>query len=177
MSRILKQLKEELGWQGMSGIALLLLAAAFMNFALNPLEQKTALMRSQLEAARANSGKVAKAFDTGVHKQDLSAFFDALPEEKDVTDTLASIQNAAGRAGVELKQAEYHLDGKDGPRVEYGMNFPAKGEYPRIRAFLSRVLADNPALALDQVNFQRDKISDTTLNASIRMTLFLKPSK
>jgi Tfp pilus assembly protein PilO len=173
----LKQIKEELGWQGMSGIALLLLAGVFFTFSLNPLEQQNAKMRSQLEAAHPKSSNGAGAFGAGDQQQETEAFFDSLPEENDVTDTLAKIYAIASRTGVELKQVGYRLDDKDSPRVEYGMSFPMTGDYARIRAFLSGVLTNNPAVSLDQVNFQRERISDTTLKADVRMTIFLRPTK
>lgn len=180
MNQLLKQIgliKEELGWQGISGLALLLLAAIFFTYSLKPLEQQTAGMRSQLDAARQRSGGGTKAFGAGDRQQELAALFDSLPEEKDVTDTLAKIYTIASKTGVELKRAGYHLDDKDSPRVEYGISFPMTGDYARIRAFLSGVLANNPAVSLDQVNFQRDRISDSTLKADVRMTIFLRPSR
>lgn len=175
MKQSINQLKEQLGWQGTSGIILLLLAGAFLTLSLDPLEQETESLRNRLEIARSKSVSGGTASGTGDRQQELAAFFDSLPDEKSVTDVLASIYTVAGAAGVELKQAEYHLDDKSWPRVEYGMNFPMTGEYPRIRAFLSRVLADHPAMALDQVNFQRDRIGETSLKAEVKLTLFLNP--
>ncbi len=176
MRKIFAQARQQLGWQGMSGIVLLLIAGTFLNVSLNPLERDTALMRSRIEAARAKPSGGMKALGSGDRQQELAAFFDSLPEEKDVTDTLASVYAVAEKAGVELKQVEYRLDEKSAPRIEYTMSFPVRGEYSRIRAFLASVLAHNPAMALDQVSFQRDKIGDATLNANVRLTLFLKPS-
>jgi hypothetical protein len=43
----------------------------------------------------------------------------------------------------------------------------------RMRKFLSKALADIPNISLDSVEFQRQKISDTTLEAQVKMTLFL----
>jgi len=176
MNRLIDQLRHQLGWQGKSGIAILLLAALFLNLLLNPLERETLVMRSHLDAARAKSGGEHHAI-AGGRQQELAEFFDSLPEQKDVTDTLASIYAISEAAGVELKQADYHLEDRDAPRIEYTMNFPVRGEYPRIRAFIHSVLANNPAMALDQITFQRDKIGDAALNANVRLTLFLKPSR
>lgn len=175
MKRQLEQLKHQLGWQGMSGVVMLLLAAAFLNLSLNPLEQETSLMRSRLDATHAKPGSGHPVM-TGDRQQELAEFFDSLPEQKEVTDTLASIYAIAELTGVELKQADYHADDKDAPRIEYTMNFPVRGEYQRIRVFVQGVLTKNPAMALDQITFQRDKIGDATLNANVRLTLFIKPS-
>ena len=55
------------------------------------------------------------------------------------------------------------MDEKDKPRIEYVMDFPMRGEYARIRLLVSHILAKHPYLALDQIDFKRDHISDATL--------------
>ncbi len=174
MKQFFHQFREQLGWQGMSGIALLILAGTFHILALKPFEQEVAFMRSHLEAARAKISVQSRTFSPDDRRKELGVFFDSLPAEQDVTDILASIYGVAEASGVGLKQAEYHLDNANKPRVEYGMVFPVQGEYTKIRFFVARVLADHPAIALDQINFQRDKISDPILKAEIRFTLFLR---
>lgn len=177
MKRFVKDVRDQLGWQGVAGIALLLVAGVFSQLALNPVEEQTALMRARLEAAHAKPGGGAQAFAAGGRQEDLAAFFGSLPEEKDVTDTLAIIYAVADAAGVQLQQAEYHVNTTSQAEIGYEISFPMHGEYPRIRVFLSRVLADNPALALDHISFRRDHISDAALNADVRFTLFLRPSR
>ncbi len=177
MSRLIKDATRQLGWQGIAGITLLLFAGIFLQLALNPLEKETAAMRGRLQAARSEARGGTQAFAGGDRQQELASFFGSLPEEKDVTDTLAVIYDVAQKAGLRVQQAEYHLDNSNPSELSYQMNFPMQGEYPRIRAFLSRVLADNPALALDHISFRRDHIGDATLNADVRFTLFLRPIK
>jgi hypothetical protein len=174
MKRFFNQFKEQLGWQGMSGIVLLALAGAFQLLALKPLEQEVTFMRSHLDAALSETSIQSRTFSLGDHQKELGMFFDSLPDEEDVTDILASIYAVAEASGVGLKQAEYHPDREGKSRVVYGMVFPVQGEYAKIRYFVARVLADHPAIALDQINFQRDKISDPILKAEIRLTLFLR---
>lgn len=132
-------------------------------------------MHSRLDATRANANAEAQTYNLGDRQKELGVFLDSLPDERDVTDILASIAVVAEASGVELKQAEYHLDNKNKPRVEYGLFFPVQGGYANIRHFVSRMLADHPAIALDQINFQRDRINDSILKAEIRLTLFLRP--
>lgn len=175
MRQHLKQLQAQLGWQGLSGVVLFVLAGAFHLLALQPLERETAFMHSRLDAAHSKVAMQARTFSVGFRQKELGEFFESLPAEQDVTDVLASIYAAAGATGVELKQAEYTLDEKDKSRMAYGMAFPVQGEYMKIRLFVSSVLANNPAIALDQINFQRDRINDSTVKAEIRLTLFLRP--
>ena len=174
MKQLFNQFREQLGWQGMSGIVLLALAGAFQMLALKPLQQEVMFMHSHLDAARAKTSMQSRTFSLGDRQKELGMFFDSLPAEQDVTDILGSIYSVAEASGVGLKQAEYHPDGNDKSRVKYGMIFPVQGEYAKIRYFVARVLADHHAIALDQISFQRDKISDPILKAEIRFTLFLR---
>lgn len=174
MKQLLNQFREQLGWQGMSGIVLLALAAVFQTLTLQPLQQEVAFMRSHLEGAHTKTSMQSRTFNLGDRQKELGMFIDSLPAEQDVTDILASIYAVAEASGVGLKQAEYHPESHNKLRVEYGLVFPVQGEYGQIRYFVARVLADHPAIALDQISFQRDKISDPVLKAEIRFTLFLR---
>lgn len=175
MKAPLKQFREQLGTPGMMGVVLLALAGSFLTLALQPLEKETAFMHSRLDTVHSKSAIQTRTFSLGNRQKELGAFFESLPAEQDVTDVLASIYAAAGATGVELKQAEYTLDVKDKSRVAYGMVFPVQGEYVKVRLFVSSVLANNPAIALDQINFQRDRVNDSTVKAEIRLTLFMRP--
>lgn len=170
----LHQLRVQLGWQGMAGIALLALAGAVHLLALQPLEQQTVFMHSRLDAVRSKANVQGRTTSLGDRQKELGMFFDSLPAERDVTDILASISAVAEASGVELKQAEYHVGDKSKTWMEYGLFFPLQGGYVNIRHFVFRVLAEHPAIALDQINFQRDKINDSVLKAEIRLTLFLR---
>lgn len=176
MKRLFKQFTEQLGWQGVSGIVLLVLAGMFFVLVLDPLEQETGFMHNRLEGARSKAAMQTRIFSLGDQQKELGLFFDSLPAEEDVTDILAKVYAIAEASGLGFKQAEYHLEDKDSPRMEYRITFPVQGDYGRVRYFVSRVLAEYPAVSLDQINFQRGKINDPALKAEIRLTLFLRPA-
>lgn len=48
-----------------------------------------------------------------------------------------------------------------------------KGDYLQLRKFLSQSPTDLHCLVLDCVEFHRQKINDTVLEAQVKMTLFL----
>lgn len=177
IKQAIRNVHDQLGWQGTYGIALLALAGAFHLLTIKPLEQRTAFMHSRVDAARSKVSIQGASFNRGDRTQELAAFFGSLPDEKEVTDVLGSIYATAEAYGVRLQEASYHLEDKDRPRVEYVMTFPMSGEYVQIRRFVFRILTSHPAMALDQIDFQRDKIGDSTLKANVRMTLFLSPSQ
>lgn len=177
MRKQLSQFKEQLGWQGMSGLVLLALTGALHVLALQPLEREATYLHSRIDAVRAKSNLKGSTFSLGDRQKELGAFFNSLPAEQDVTDILGSIAVVAEASKVELKQAEYRIDEKNKPRLDYGLVYPVQGGYANIRHFVFRVLADHPAIALDQINFQREKVNDSTLKAEVRFTLFLQTNK
>ena len=166
---------EQLGWQGKYGIALLALAVLFNSLSLQPLENEVALLHGRVDGAHSGGGKYGTGAGRQGERQEAGAFFNSLPNESEITDILGTIYATAEANGVQLKEASYHLENKDAPRIEYVMEFPMTGEYAQIRRFVFRILANYPAIALDQINFQRDRVGDATLKANVRMTLFLRP--
>lgn len=175
MKRLFEQVSKQLGWQGVSGIALLVLVGAFFVLALEPLEQEIGFMHNRLQGVRSKAAMQARTFSLGDQQKELGMFFDSLPAEEEVTDILAKVYAIAEASGIGFKQAEYQLEDKDSPRMEYKITFPVQGDYGRVRYFVSRVLAEYPAISLDQINFQRGRINDPALKAEIRLTLFLRP--
>jgi hypothetical protein len=53
---------------------------------------------------------------------------------------------------------------------------PVTGEYRQIRAFLTELSAEIPALALENVQFSRQNVSDAAVEARIRLALYLEQS-
>jgi Tfp pilus assembly protein PilO len=176
MMKQLMELREQLGWQGSAGLFLLALTVAFQMLALNPLEQETAYIHQKVDTARSKSTRPDLNFSSIDHQKELGNLFDSLPGEENVTDILAMIYSVAEASKIEIKQAEYQLDDKSKQSMEYRIVFPVQGEYANIRFFVFRVLSDHPAIALDQINFKRDKVNDSLLKAEIKFSLFLKPS-
>jgi len=175
MKRLLTDTREQLGWQGACGIALLILAGIFHMLTIDPLEEQVSHMQRRIEAAHGEGGHRGAPFSQGDRQRELDEFYKSLPEEKDVTDIMAAIYGNAEAYDVQLKGASFHLDEKDKARVEYVMDFPMSGEYPRIRLFVSHILANHPYLALDKIDLRRERISDPALKADVRLTLFLRP--
>lgn len=176
MKKHLNQLREQLGVPGITGVVLLALASAFLTLTINPLERETVFMHSRLDAVNSKSASKNRSYNLGNRQKELAQFFASLPNEKDVTDVLASIYASASATGVVFKQAEYKPEAQDNSHMSYGLTFPVQGEYVRIRLFVANILANNPAIALDHISFQRERINDTNVKAEIRFTLFLRPT-
>ena len=77
---------------------------------------------------------------------------------------------------LELLEGEYRLSaGTDARYQTYQLVMPLKGSYGNLRSFLAACLRANPRLALDAIEFRREQISDETLLARVKFSLFLAP--
>lgn len=171
MRKLWQDAKVQMGWQGMLGVVLLAVAGVLHPLVVEPLETQTSHMRHRLDTAQSAS------HGPGGSRKEVAEFYRDMPREKDVNDAMASIYAAADASDVKLKEASFHLENDDGPVVGYVMDFPMVGKYGSIRMLVSRVLAHNAYMALDQIDLKRDRISDAMLRANVRFTLFLRKTK
>jgi Tfp pilus assembly protein PilO len=122
---------------------------------------------------KSRSGKKAEP-DTPAAQ--LVAFYKFFPEGHSEPDWLEKIFQAAQDQGLKVDQGEYRTTGKKeaGKLVRYQVTLPLQGPYPQIRQFLAAVLSDIPIASLDSVDFTRQKIGDGTVEAKVRISLYLK---
>lgn len=174
---ILSESMQYLGLPGVLGVGLLLLALAALFSAVMPIQKD--LERSRMAQQRAEQAARVQA-DGGSAKpqsraEQLKTFYGAFPTEITAADALQSIYDAANQNGLTLTHGEYSMAADDGmPLARYNIALPVVGSYEQIRGFIAAALAAVPALALDHVDFQRQKIGDPQIEAKLRMTLFLK---
>jgi len=62
---------------------------------------------------------------------------------------------------------------KTGKLARYQVTLPVKGSYVQIRQFVDQALIDVPVAALDDINFKREAIGATQLEARIKFTLYV----
>lgn len=162
---------EQLGLPGVAGLALLAFCAMFYFSAAVPVGKEVHALNSEVTQAEVRRASVPVRPQPG---RQLEAFYESFPKVVSAPDALARLHEAAAMQGVTLEQGEYHLvrSGTD-KLARYEMTLPIKADYLRLRKFLAQTLVDMPYVALDGVEFQRQKISDTTLEARVKMTLFL----
>lgn len=164
-----------LGTPGVIGIALLVFSLSYVVSALLPAKEELASKREQAAGlqARVEREKSGVA-DTSTTGQ-LRAFYGFLPAQTAATEWLDRIYAAADKEKVSLPRGEYSLVIEPETGVSrYRILLPVKGSYSQIRSFVAAALEAVPSLALDDINFERDKIGDSTVDAKIRMTLYMK---
>ncbi len=165
-----------LGLPGALGAILLVVAAVYGVFGLLPANEA----RSAAEARAARAEERLARLQRGdepmpqTPASQLASFHQALPAQEEATAAMDRIYAAAATEGLTLARGEYQLLVEPETRLaRYQILLPVRGSYLQLRRFLGAALAAVPALALDDVEFQRKEISQTTLEGRVRMTLHL----
>ncbi|WP_077037900.1 type 4a pilus biogenesis protein PilO [Pelomonas sp. KK5] len=162
-----------LGHQGFIGLALLLAALLAHGALVAPrIAQRDAL------ASRPYPAAAPAEADTGAGATEaaLAEFRRTLPATASVPQWIARIRSAAIQSGLGLRSVDYRLErSADSPILRYRITLPASGSYAQVRNFIATVLAEVPALAVDDVQMKRDGDAHKGqgLDARIRLTLFI----
>ncbi len=160
------------GWPGILGLGLGVFACAFYASALRPDASRLAELRRQSAQLQAQAGeRAASAPQTPAQR--LALFYTRFPGRSDIPDQLQKIYAAAKEQGLELEEGDYRLaQGGEGALAQLQISLPVRGSYPQIRKFVDVALADDPTLALDRIEFERQKIGDAALQVKVRLTLY-----
>jgi len=168
---------QKLGVMGMVGIGLFAMCGALYFSALMPSEEKLQTLRDNiflLGKAANQSGEPAEIKLTQVEQ--LAVFYKSFPTKESIPESLRKIYKAAAAERLKLDQASYKsIQSSSEKMSHYHITLPIKGRYSSVHKFLVRVLKDVPNASLDQVLFERRKIGDSFVNASVVFVLHLVP--
>lgn len=164
---------ERLGVAGVVGVALLAFAAAFQLGTIGPESaRKEALERDQskLEQARAPGSEPVRT-----PQEDLSAFYAMLPEETAIPAFSERVYALGAALGVPLRQGSYrHATDEGAGYARYEVTYQTQAAYYRVRLFLRDLLREMPALALDDVAFQRQQANAPSAETTLKLVLFVR---
>lgn len=162
-----------LGWPGMLGLALFASTGGFYVSTLAPLQLRIEGLRQE----HLQLQQRAKSPDRDAPRapaEKLAAFYGYFPPSRDLPDQLEKVFAAAKRQSLVLEHGEYRvLKDSVGRLMRYQFTLPVRGTYPQIRKFVDGALADVPALSLDSIQFERRKIGDATVDAKLKLVVFL----
>ncbi|WP_417615453.1 GspMb/PilO family protein [Oceanisphaera sp.] len=173
---ILQEQWQRLGWPGWTGGLLLLLALGYGGLVLLPERQHLATLKQRTSQAVEYRERLEQGLEVppAAPGQQVDDFYQALPAQMDATTAIDRIYVLAEQEHISLSRGEYAL-GVD-PKtqlVRYQILLPVRGSYPQLRRFLHGLLAELPAVVLEEVDFRRKQIADAQLEGRIRMTLYL----
>lgn len=176
-SRWLSDAVREMGPAGVVGVALLAFAGSFALSALLPSWQE--LERHRAIAAAAREGPLAAA-TRGEARDDspaaqLRRFYEFFPAHAEAPAALSRLYAAAAGHKLALPTGEYasSIDPRTG-LARYEIVLPVRGSYAQVRQFVEMSLQQVPTLAVDQVSFERPRISEAEVQARIHLTLYLR---
>jgi hypothetical protein len=105
----------------------------------------------------------------------LATFYGALGERRGAEQQVRTLFDLATKSGLVLRQGDYKPGYDRNAHVyTYQVNLPVKGSYASIWQFAMAALRAIPFASLDDISFHRDAIGDTTVEARLRLTLYLR---
>jgi hypothetical protein len=105
----------------------------------------------------------------------LAAFYGALGVRGSAEQQVKTLFGLATKSGLVLRQGEYKPGYDRNAKVyTYQVNLPVKGRYAAIWQFAMAALRTIPFASLDEITFRRDGIGDATVDARLKLTLYLR---
>jgi hypothetical protein len=173
----LQQLLPRLGIPGVAAISLLIACAGFYASVMLPMDARIDEVQDSVRAATERIGQAGKGGRRGALPvgEQLAEFYKLFPQQAQLTDTIGQVFEAARANGLVLLQGEYRVAEDQAGRLRrFQMLMPVKADYPRIRRFLATLAADVPTAALEHIQFERQKIGDLQVEATIKLALYLE---
>ena len=162
------------GVPGVLGLALSAFAAVVSLTALLPAKRELAEVRQAIERASRSARNSANPERPASTEEQLASFYGFFPPREQAPDLLDRIYVAAEQNQMATPKADYTVtDDRKSGLVSYQVLIPLTGEYAQIRSFVDAALEAVPTLAIDELDFAREGIADTQLNARVRFNLYL----
>lgn len=163
------------GWGVVLGLSLLGGAIGVHFFGVVEMRTQAAELRAQALAQRQRL--VQKPNQDELAAKRLMAFYAGLPASTGATEAIDAIHRSASAHGVKLASGEYRLARDGGARLlRYQITLPARASYPQLRAWVAELMNTVPSAALDEISFRRDDVGSDSVEARVRLTLFLRAS-
>jgi hypothetical protein len=165
------------GLPGVLGAGLLAACPAFYLSAIYPAQERLNHARESAasiqERVRLASNGLAQRELTPAEQ--LAEFYRIFPNDKNLQPWLEKVFTLAESNGIRLDQGEYKVTrDKVGKLVRFQMTLPIRSEYPQIRKYLNSLRAGIPIMAMEHLQFERQKINDPEVEATIRLALYLE---
>lgn len=169
----INQLAAWLGVPGILGLGLLAFSGAFYFSAFSPESARLEELRAEM-ARRERKRLPTLDEDPGYSREALGAFYGFFPPSNQLSDQIRKIYSAAENQSVQLEQGEYRAT-KDsvGQLMRYQISLPIKGSYTQVRKFVAAVLVDIPNLSIDSIQFERQRVGDPTVEARVKLVMYL----
>lgn len=171
----------QLGLPGIVGLACLALAAYLAAVYAPALQAEQDELRARQQQARerpATASRRTTPTSAALHR------VDSLPAGNQRGADLARLIEISRRTGVELTRGDYTTnkpsaaDDADASAADavsqWHLQLPVRGNYTQVRRFIAEMLNTMPHAALDGLQVERPDTRQTTLETTLRITLFYR---
>jgi Tfp pilus assembly protein PilO len=165
-----------LGWSGLVGVCLWAMCLALFVSLVQPARARLEEMRQRTDTLQVRMERASRTLHSNTQSAEgqLAEFYRVFPSEQATADLIGQIAGIAQRHGLNLEQGEYKATpDKLGKLTRLQITLPLKGSYQQIRGCLAALGSELPIVALEQAQFERQKVGDALLEAKLRLVLFL----
>lgn len=142
------------------------------------LVQERQIRHEAERAAVAQSSSLSRPILAMDSKNELERFQAYLLPHEDIPEVLSLMIGLAASEGLQLAKGEYKVQvDQRGKFVRYRMSLPVQGDATKIEQFIHKALVQHKTLALEAVQFKRERIDALGVEAKIDWVLLTKMSR
>lgn len=171
---LLQKLLRLLGVWGVAAVGILIACAVFYVSALRPAESGLQERRSAIQSLNTRSPLRPAAGDARV--DNMQRFHEMFPSVQNLDREVEKLWVLATEYKIDLQSAEYRMESGNPGLIRYRVTLPLRANYVQLRLFVDTILKTIPTISIDGLRFERKKISDTQLEAQIRLTFYFRPA-
>jgi hypothetical protein len=165
------------GWPGALGAGLLAMCTVFFLSTIQPAQARL----HEVQQTSLTIQERVKAAANGLNHNDLTPaeqlaeFYRIFPNDKNLLPWLEKVFAVARSRGISLDQGEYRVArDKIGRLVRFQVTLPVRSSYPQIREYLNTLRTEIPIVAIEHLEFEREKVGDLNVEAKIKLALYLE---
>jgi len=166
----INQWARRIGAAGLVGLGLLIAALLLQMTQVEPTQraaiaQRERLTQLQLDAAVQDSVPAPVSFNP----------LAMLPPTGEAAQLIGELERMAQAHGLELPSGQYSVTPLTATSLlRWQLILPVEAPYPALHAFIATALERLPSLTLDELKLKRERIEDETLQADLRLSLFVE---
>lgn len=163
-----------LGWPGIVGISLLAICLTLYLSTIRPMQTRLAEVQRRVVSESEQFLNASIHRGEGTPSEQLVKFYKLFPTEKNSPEWLEKLVAVAEKNGLNLNEGGYQVTrDKAGRLMRFRITLPVHGKYQQIRKFLASLSTEIPIMALENVQFERNKIIDSAVKAKVKLVLYL----
>ncbi|MBS1130185.1 MAG: hypothetical protein H6R16_1187 [Proteobacteria bacterium] len=164
-------------WLPLAGGLLVLIAAGLHLILLPGRETRIEAGERQLQQTEraGRRARIDRQLAQATPEQARLSLLERFPDEARLHAELGRLLELADQKGLQLSAGEYRLlAGKDKLFDRYVLNLPVQGSYRDLRAYLTTIRSEFPALAIEDVTLRRENIGASAIDAQLRLVIFFR---